>query len=79
MSRTDDILDKTKRKEPEAKKLVVVVGIIVSVFVAYFGFGFYLYGCGVWDVVDSKPTVHRFDFYDEIIEVIKEFKYDGKR
>lgn len=74
MSRTDDILDKTKRKEPEAKKLVVVVGIIVSVFVAYFGFGFYLYGCGVWDVVDSKPTVHRFDFYDEM----KNMNHEGK-
>ena len=66
MSRTDDIQDKTKRKEPEAKKWVVVVGIIVSVFIAYFGFGFYLYSCGVWDVVDSKAIVHRFDFYDEM-------------
>ena len=30
MSRTDDILDKTKRKEPEAKKWKVVVGIILG-------------------------------------------------
>lgn len=74
MSRTDDILDKTKRKEPEAKKWAVVVGVIVSVLVAYFGFGFYLYSCGVWDVVDSKAIVHRFDFYDEM----KMGNHDGR-
>ena len=74
MSRTDDIIDKTKRKEPEVKKWIVVIGIIVSVLIAYFGFGFYLYSCGVWDVVDSKAIVHRFDFYDEM----KNTEHDGK-
>ena len=34
MSRTDDILDKTKRKEPEAKKWKVVVGIVVGLVLA---------------------------------------------
>ena len=40
MSRTDNILDKTKRKEPEAKKWKVVVGIVISLVICatiYFG------------------------------------------
>ena len=40
MSRTDDILDKTKRKEPEVKKWKVVVGITLSLILCtsiYFG------------------------------------------
>lgn len=40
MSRTDDILDKTKRKEPEAKKWKVIVGITLSLILCtsiYFG------------------------------------------
>ena len=33
MSRTDDIIDKTKRKEPETKKWKVVVGIVVGLII----------------------------------------------
>lgn len=46
MSRTDDIIDKTKRKEPEAKKWKVVVGIVVGlvlvfiIFLPFMGMGY---------------------------------------
>ena len=67
MSRTDDILDKTKRGEPEAKKWKVVVGIVVGLIV----------GCvlfyGLFITTESIVKNHYntldiailYDFYDE--------------
>ena len=43
MSRTDDILDKTKRKEPEAKKWKVVVGIVVGLVFVFTVFSPFMY------------------------------------
>ena len=42
MSKAEDILDKTKRGEPEAKKWKVVVGIVVGLVLVVGGLG------GVW-------------------------------
>jgi len=67
LSRTEDILDKTKRKEPEAKKWKVIVGIVVGLVLACGLF----YGCYyvvLAPIVDSyiadKPISHLYDFYD---------------
>ena len=64
MSRTDDILDKTKRKEPEAKKWKVVVGIVIGlvlVFSVYFGI--YCFA-DVDTYLETKEIVRLYDFYD---------------
>lgn len=67
MSRTDDILEKTKREEPDAKKWKVIVGIVVGLVLACGLF------CGCYyiilaPIVDSyiadKPISHLYDFYD---------------
>ena len=68
MSRTDDIIDKTKRKEPEAKKWKVVVGIVVGLFVGCLLF------CGIWGYVvdpfideylqNKKDVVAIYDFLE---------------
>ena len=68
MSRTDDIIDKTKRKEPEAKKWKVVVGIVVGLVLAVSLF------MSVWSFVltpiiddyvsNTKQVVAVYDFYD---------------
>ena len=68
MSRTDDIIDKTKRKDSEAKKWKVVVGIVMGLV-----FGGFLF-LGFWTLVmtpivddyvtNTKQTVAVYDFYD---------------
>ena len=68
MSRTNDILEKTKRKEPEAKKWKVVVGIVVGL-----GIGFLIF-CAVWGIFinpmvdeylqNKKDIVAVYDFLD---------------
>ena len=68
MSRTNDILEKTKRKEPEAKKWKVVVGIVVGLFVGCLLF------CGIWGYVvdpfideylqNKKDVVAIYDFLE---------------
>ena len=68
MSKTDDILEKTKRKEPEAKKWKVIVGIVVGL-----GIGLLIF-CILWGVVinpivdeylqNKKDTVAVYDFLD---------------
>ncbi|MBQ4598152.1 MAG: hypothetical protein IJB12_07125 [Methanocorpusculum sp.] len=64
MSRTDDIIDKTKRKDSEAKKWKVIVGIVVGLV-----FGGALFACGlmICDVdnyLSKKDIVMLYDFYD---------------
>ena len=68
MSRTDDILDKTKRKEPEVKKWKVVVGIVVGLgfsFVLFSVLGGFIVSYIVTDYVASdKVAPVTYDFYD---------------
>ena len=65
MSRTDDILEKTKRDGPEAKKWIVVLAIVLGVVLAYFGLGFYLDFVGVNTYIsETKQVVAVYDFYD---------------
>ena len=68
MSRTDDILDKTKRKEPEAKKWKVVVGIVVGLVLAVSMF-MCVWGFVLTPIIDdyvsnTKQVVAVYDFYD---------------
>ena len=68
MSRTDDIIDKTKRKEPEAKKWKVVVGIVVGLVLAVSMF-MCVWGFVLTPIIDdyvsnSKQIVAVYDFYD---------------
>ena len=65
MSRTKDILDKTKRKEPEAKKWKVIVGIVVGLV---FGGALFVGGYVVTEPVSdsyfkSKSIVQHSEFY----------------
>ena len=71
MSRTEDILDKTKRKEPEAKKWKVVVGIVVGLVLAG---GLFVGGMTLLDPIVSAyletndravSIVSLYDFYDK--------------
>ena len=67
MSRTDDIIDKTKRKEPEAKKWKVVVGIVVGLIVGcilFYGL-FVVTEPFVDDMLSGEEINLLFDFYDE--------------
>lgn len=70
MSRTDDILDKTKRKDSEAKKWKVVAGIVVGLVLAGGLF------CGLYYTTLPITTSHfsthfelikLYDFYDKKI------------
>ena len=70
MSRTDDILDKTKRKEPEAKKWKVVVGIVVGLVLGGILFGScYVMTEPVADsyLQQSKPLLKHSAFYNNQI------------
>lgn len=67
MSRTDDILDKTKRKEPEAKKWKVVVGIVLGLVLAcglFYGCYYVILAPIVDSYIADKPISHLYDFYD---------------
>ena len=67
MSRTDDIIDKTKRKEPEAKKWKVVAGIVVGlVFGGALFVGSIICLNPVLDEYfdDNKEIENLYDFYD---------------
>ena len=66
MSKAEDILDKTKRGEPEAKKWKVVVGIVVGLVLA----GGLLFGALVFVDVDGylyseKEVLHLYEFYED--------------
>lgn len=66
MSRTDDILDKTKRKEPEAKKWEVIVGIVVGLVLACGFFGLIFWFADVDEYLQqNKEIINLYDFYDE--------------
>ena len=65
MSRTDDIIDKTKRKEPEAKKWKVVVGIVVGLVLAGGMFGLLFWFADVDEYLSDTKQIYRlYDFYD---------------
>ena len=65
MSRTDDIIDKTKRKEPEAKKWKVVAGIVMGLIVggALFGLVFCFADVDEY-LISSKDILSLYHFYD---------------
>jgi len=65
LSRTDDILEKTKRKEPEAKKWKVIVGIVVGLVLAGGMFGVLFWFADVDEyLVSSKDILSLYHFYD---------------
>lgn len=67
MARIDKILDKTVRKESEAKKGIVVVGIVVGVLIAV---GLFVGGMFCINLIiggylqDTKDIINLYDFYD---------------
>ena len=66
MSKADDILEKTKRRELEAKKWKVVVGIVVGLVLACVFLGVVFWFADVDDYLkDTKQIVALYDFYDE--------------
>ena len=66
MSRTDDIIDKTKRKEPDAKKWKVVVGIVMGLVLACgLLLGFYCLSDVDTYIYAEKEILHLYEFYDE--------------
>ena len=66
MSRTNDILDKTKRKEPEAKKWKVVVGIVVGLLlvILLFSSTYTISEPIVDEWLSTHPINSLFDFYE---------------
>lgn len=65
MSRTDDIIDKTKRKDSEAKKWKVVAGIVVGLVFggALFGLVFLFADVDEY-LISSKDILSLYHFYD---------------
>lgn len=67
MSRTGDIIDKTKRKEPEAKKWKVVAGIVLGLVLAggmFLGVMLVANQSINYYLEDTKDVLHIYDFYD---------------
>lgn len=75
MSRTDDIIDKTKRTEPEAKKWKVVVGIVVGLGIVMAIFLGLLWVIDVDRYLESKSIVKMYDAYGKKAEDDNNFAY----
>ena len=64
MSRTDDILDKTKRKEPEAKKWKVIAGIVIGLVLVLVGWSFFISPIIEEYTSETKQIVAAYDVFE---------------
>ena len=75
MSRTDDILDKTKRKEPGAKKWKVVAGIVLGLGIVMVTFLGILWIVDVDGYLESKSIIKIYNAYEMKADDDSNFAY----